>query len=123
MHGGLVRLSTGEEVTPQGVLVRSMQVAWEGRSHSLGTVLNHHDTAAGLALLDAMEIEERPTGIALRPRDARLSVVQDSQHAPCVVIPLGSDGMLQHFRSSRYWVGRRPAWAGMQGRGGQLYAS
>lgn len=122
MHSGLVRVSTGEEISPERVATSYMHVAWEGRSHSLGTVMYQGDTVAALALLDAIEIQEEVNGVVLRPRDARLSILQDSQHAPGVVVPIGGEGLLHVSRASRYWETKRPAWAGKNGRGGQLYA-
>jgi len=122
MHGGLVRIGTGEERAPEGVVLSYMQVAWEGRNHSLATIMYQGNTAAGLALLDAIEIQEGDSGIILHPRDARISILQNSQHAPVVMIPIRGEGMLDAFRASRYWETKRPRWAGTPARGGQLYA-
>lgn len=121
MHGGRVRISTGDQDAPGGV-ISSMHVAWEGRAHTLATVMYHTDTAPALALLDAIEIEERDDGIVLRARDDRFSIVQDSQHAPVVMIPIRGEGLLDAFRASRYWDRKRPAWSGKAARGGDLYA-
>jgi len=99
-----------------------MHVAWEGRDDTLGTVMYEGDTAAALALLDAIEIHEEANGIVLRPRDARISIVQNSQHAPVVMLPIRAEGLLDAFCASRFWNQQRPAWAGKEGRGGQLYA-
>lgn len=122
MHDGLVRVSAGEELTPQLIVTSYLHVAWEGKQRSLGTVLYQSDTSAALALLDAIDIQEEAAGIVLRPRDERLAVLQNSQHAPGVVIPVRGQGMLQISRVSSYWETKRPAWAGLKARGGDLYA-
>lgn len=122
MHGGLVRVSAGQEVTPQLVVTNYLHIAWEGKDRSLGTVIYQSDTSAALALLDAVEIQEEAAGIILRPRDERLSILQNSQHAPGVVVPVRGQGMLQFSRNSSYWEAKRPAWAGLKARGGDLYA-
>ena len=121
MRGGQVLLSTKEDTFPEGSVLSYMHVAWEGRNHSLSTVMYHGDTDEALALLDVANIQEDANGIVLAPTDARVSILQDSQHAPGVVVPVPGQGLLQTAKVSRYWDTKRPAWAGMPARGGQLY--